>query len=348
MTQDWTDHALRQLWAEGINWRALASCGEATGVPPVEEWLQCRDTLPRREPFHYPGPEQVRIGAPMMALFVDAGSLFSWAERLCGGALQGIGEAQVEDGQLDRVAHWRLNLALDRGFPTPERVVQRWADHPHQVQDTPAEQQILAWYRNHESWLGRWHPDREGSGAMRRAPIWGAIYRVPQQAAMAAAGDARTAYGGWGIWAAAVVAYAVSGLPQDWAPQDATRRLLDAMTHIDPQWPGIANLHTLFQTSYPERSWEAWCQVINTAFAGYPSDHSLPNLLLILGVLHWHPASGPKDLGTILEAAGWDVLGNRLVAGAFRGRGPRPDIEADSLNGLVHAVVSAHGHPPHV
>jgi hypothetical protein len=86
---------------------------------------------------------------------------------------------------------------------------------------------------------------------MRRAPIWGAIYRVPQQAAMAAAGDARTAYSGWGIWAAAVVAYAVSGLPQDWAPQDATRRLLDAMTHIDPQWPGIANLHTLLQEWVP-------------------------------------------------------------------------------------------------
>ncbi len=237
MTQDWTDHALRQLWAEGINWRALAS----SGVPHVEAWLQCRDTLPRREPFHYPGPEQVRIGAPLMALFVDAASLFSWAERLCGGALQGIGAAQVEDGQLDRVAHWRLNLALDRGFSTPERVVQRWADHPDQVQDTPAEQQILAWYRNHESWLGRWHPDREGSGAMRRAPIWGAIY----------------------------------------------------------------------------------------------------------GALHWRPASDPKDLGTILEAAGWDVPGNQLVAGAFRGRGPRPDIEADSLNGLVHTVVSAHGHPPH-
>ncbi len=83
MTHDWTDHALRQLWADGINWRALVSSGEAAGVPHVEEWLQCRDTLPRREPFH-------------------------------------------------------------RGFPTPERVVQRWAEHPDQVQNTPAEQQIVA------------------------------------------------------------------------------------------------------------------------------------------------------------------------------------------------------------
>lgn len=346
VTHDWTERALRQLWADGIDWRALVPAPEAASPHQVDGWLQHRHTLPRREPFRYPGPD-VRVGAPLMALFVDPASLFPWVERLFGGALQGIGITEVENGQLDRLVHWRLNLTLDRGFPTPDRVVRSWADHPAQVQDTPAEQQILRWYRNHESWLGRWHPAREGSGAMRRAPVWGAIYRVPQQAAMAAAGDARTAYGGWGVWAAAVVAHAVSGLPQDWTPQDATRGLLDAMTRIDPLWPGIANLHTLMETTYPER-WEAWRQVIDTEFAGYPREHSLPNLLLILGVLHWHPASDPANLGTILQAAGWDAPGNRLLAGALRGRGPaRPDIEPDSLNSLVYAVVSAHGHPPH-
>ncbi len=349
MTHGWTDYALRQLWAEGIDWPALVPPGTAASSAHVEAWLQHRDTLPRREPFNYPGPEQVRVAAPLMALFVDPPSFVPWVERLCSGALQGAGVTRVEDGQLDRIAHWRLNLALKRGFPRPENVVQYWAENPEQVQDTPAEWRILRWYRNHEPWLGRWHPDREGAGAMRRAPVWGAIYRVPQQAATAAAGDARTAYGGWGVWAAAVVAYAVSGLPPEWAPQDTTQRLLDAMTRIDPQWPGIANLHTLLQTIYPESSWEAWRQFINREFAGYPSDHSLPNLLLILGVLHWHPTSDSKDLGIILQAAGWDVPGNRLVAGALRGRGSaRLDLKPDSLNGLVHAVVSAHGHPPHV
>lgn len=184
---------------------------------------------------------------------------------------------------------------------------------------------------------------------MRRAPIWGALYHVPEQAAMAAAGDARAAHGGWGIWAAAVVAHAVSGLPSDWMPQDVTRRILHAMTRIDPQWPGIADLPTMRQTTYPASSWEDWRHVIDTEFAGYPRDHSLPNLLLILGVLHWHPVEKPEDVGAILQVAGWDVAGNRLVAGALRGRSAgRADIDPAGLNRLVEAVVSAHGHPPHI
>ncbi|PSR35371.1 MAG: hypothetical protein C7B46_01525 [Sulfobacillus benefaciens] len=350
MTRDrWADDALCQLWAEGIDWPALVPSVEAALPSQIEEWLQRRDTLPLREPFKYPSPEKVRIGAPLVAHFVDRDSFVPWVARLCGGALRGIGAAQAENGQRDRIAHWRLNLALGRRFPNPEDVVQHWDEHPNQVQDTPAEQRILRWYRNHEPWLGRWHPYREGSGAMRRAPIWGAIYRVPEQAAMAAAGDARTAYGGWGIWAAAVVAHAVSGLPRDWTPQDAIRGILHATTRIDPQWPGIADLHTLLQTTYPGSSWDAWRRVIDTEFAGYPSDHSLPNLLLMLGVLHWYPTSDPEDVGPILQAAGWDAWGNRFVAGALRGSfSDHPDINRVVLNRLVESVVSAHGHPPHV
>lgn len=342
------DAVIRQWWAEGLDMRAVFLSDGTVSPDQLAAALRDRAARPLREGFQYPGPDQVRIGAPLMAVFVEPAFLVPWVERLCGGALQGIGRAQVEDGHMDRIAHWRLNLALGRGFPRPEHVVQRWAEQPDLVQDTPAEQQVLRWYRNHEPWLARWHPYREGGGAMRRAPIWGAIYRVPQQAAVAAAGDARTAYGGWGIWAAAVVAHAISGLPQDWTPDDATQRILHAMTAIDPDWPGIADLRTLLKTTYPASSWDAWRHVIDTEFAGYPLGHSLPNLLLILGVLHWHPASDPEDLGAVLQAAGWDVLGNRLVAGAFLGRSSRASIDPVALHRLVEAVVSAHGHPPHI
>jgi hypothetical protein len=343
----WSDAAIRQLWAEGIDGRALFGPDATVKPHQVDNLLQHRSELPMRDALKYRSPDEVRVGAPLMALFVEQGSLVPWLERLLGGALQGAAVTGVQDGQLDRITHWRLNLALGHGFPTPDRVVQLWADHPNRVQDTPAEQQILHWHRGHEPWLTRWHPYREGSGAMRRALLWGAIYRVPEQAAVAAAGDARAAYSGWGIWTAAVVAYAVSGLPQGWTPHDGARRCLYAMTRVDPKWPGIADLDALLRADFPGGSWDAWRHTIDREFSGYPDDHSLPNLLLILGVLYWYPEASPEETGDLLQGAGWDVLGNRLIAGALMGRrAGRIDIDPDALNLMVEATVKAHGHPP--
>lgn len=184
---------------------------------------------------------------------------------------------------------------------------------------------------------------------MRRAPIWGAVFRAaPQQAASAAMGDAQTAYAGWGVWTATVVASAVAQLPQDWAPTDAVQAIVAAMTRWHSQSPGVDALNRAVRREFPGGSWDAWARFVAQEFAGYPLDHSLPNLLLIIGALHWHAASADR-LREALSRIGWDSAGNQLLSGALLGRRWEGNGHLrELLASVVEATVTAHGHPPHV
>lgn len=53
----WTVAVVRQLWAEGIDWRADALTGQAIDPQGLDEFLARRATLPVRDVFPYPGPE---------------------------------------------------------------------------------------------------------------------------------------------------------------------------------------------------------------------------------------------------------------------------------------------------
>lgn len=347
----WTVAVVRQFWAEGIDWRADAPTAQAIDPHGLDELLARRATLPVRDVFPYPGPEPASLVVPLYARFANRYTLVPWLECLWGGAFQGSDVRSAEDAsRFDRLAHWRLNLLIGKQLrATPEQVVKLWADRPSEVQTTPAEQQILRWYTAQEPWLQRWHPFREGTGAMRRAPIWGAVFRAaPEQAAAAAMGDARTAYAGWGVWTAMVVAYAIAQLPQDWAPADAVQAIVAAMTRLYSQSPGVEALNRALRREFPGDSWDAWGRFVAREFAGYPLDHSLPNLLLVVGALHWYAAGGER-LMEELDRIGWDSAGNRLVAGALLGRRwAGADTPHALLASVVEATVAAHGHPPNV
>lgn len=349
MAEDhWIDCALCQLWAEGVDWRALVPAAADARRHHVEEWLRHPHTLPRRKPFNYPGPEQTRLVVPLYERFVA--DLSPWLEHLWGGAMRVLPDTQDVTARLDHLAHWRLNLTLGKRLPDPEHVLELWAQHHSQVQDTPAEQQILEWYRAQEPWRGRWHPYREGAGAMRLAPIWGAVYcAAPEQAAAAAARDARITYGGWGVWTAAVVAWAVA-LGQNTSPAVTAETLMRGMTRVDPQHPGVAAINAVLRTAFPGESWEDWCLFIDTEFTGYPRDHSLVNLLLIIGALHWYADRDCDEMLGAIDRAGWDIAGNQLISATLMAQ-PRDQTDAGRdtlLHFLVGAAVKAHGHPPNV
>lgn len=297
-----------QLWAEGIDWRADGPTAQAIDPHGLDELLARRATLPIRDVCPYPGPEPASLVVPLYARFVNRYTLVPWLECLWGGAFQGSGIRSAEDAsRFDRsLAHWRLNLLIGKQLrATPEQVVKLWADRPSEVKTTPAEQQILRWYTAQEPWLKRWHSFREGTGAMRRAPIWGAVFRAaPEQAAAAAMGDALTAY-------------ATAQLPQDWAPTDVVQAIVVAMTRLYSQSPGVEALNQALRREFPGDSWDAWGRFVAREFAGYPVDHSLPNLLLIAGAL----------------------LGRQWT---------RADTPHALLASVVEVTVAAHGHPPHV
>ena len=132
MAEDhWIDRALCQLWAEGVDWRALVPAAADARRHHVEEWLRHPHTLPRRNPFNYPGPEQTRLVVLLYERFVA--DLAPWLEYLWGGAMRVLPDTQ------DVTARSMLGKRLR----DPEHVLELWAQHHSQVQDTPAEQQIL-------------------------------------------------------------------------------------------------------------------------------------------------------------------------------------------------------------
>lgn len=275
----WANAALQQLWAEGIDVRHLFMSTSGPDICPSFT----------REHFKYVAPARFSSGAQLVAIYEDRNRLAAGLECLWGGALCSINKSNPLKSlnHFDSLAHWRLNLFIGRSAWSfsPKSFVECWEKHRSLVQRTPAEQQVLQWYEANEPWQSRWHPYREGSGAMRRAPIWGAIYAgFPQQAAVAAAQDASASYGGWGVWSATVIAYAVAEL---WTyHDDPALTLVKAMTYVEPrEHLGVKALMKTIHTTYAD-PWRKWVQLVNTEFSGYPKDHSLPNLLLIIGALH--------------------------------------------------------------
>ena len=314
---DWVEAALKQLWAEGVDVRrqlTALQCHEH--VPGLGERLT---SMPTRKHFNYPAPKRFASGYQLIAIYRDREWLMPEIERLWRGALSSIGTATAFENpqHLDAIAHWRLNLLVGKtqGFSSPETFIKVWVSHQTLVQTTPAEQQVLRWYLANEPWMFRWHPNREGSGAMRRAPLWGAIYcGAPDQAAVAATSDACVTYDGWGVWAATVIAYGVAAL---WGTEaDAASMLLTAMAKVEPQdHPSVKALITNIRAA-SHGTWIEWIEFINKEFAGYPATHSLPNLLLIIGALLWHSES-LSEMWAALRKTGWDIPGNLLITGAL-------------------------------
>ena len=340
MNSGWTNIELQQLWAEGIdvNRPLPQKPRQPMGLS------NCHSFMPLREHFKYPAPTRFSSGAQLVAVYLTPEHLTPALKRFWGGALSSIGQSITGDRltRMDAIAHWRLNLLIGKsGLSTPESVIRFWLEHRSMVQTTSAEQQVLHWYMFGEPWAARWHAHREESGAMRRAPIWGAIYAgMPQQAAAAAYRDARIAHVGWAVWASTVVAYGTAEMISKGATPATA--LLNALTYVEPpNQMGVQALIANMNAAHTD-TWRFWTQLIDTEFNGYPRHHSLPNLLLILGALYWN-ANDWMKMQESLEEAGWDACGNQLVAGALAGRSVASNSGVGPLvEKLVDRTVVAH------
>lgn len=336
---NWNEAELQQLWAEGIDVHRLSTKKLRQTID-----ASLRASMPARKHFRYPAPSRFASGSQMIDIRVSREHLLPGLERLWRGGLHSLGRPIALETPivLDSVAHWRLNLLIGKAswLSSPEAVIRFWSTHWSLVQATSAEQQVLHLQAN-KSWPTQWHPHREESGAMRRAPIWGAIYvGMPQQAAVAAFCDARITYDGWGVWAPTVVAYATAEILRKRVTPAAT--LLDAIATVEPRENlSVQAISNAIHDAY-SGTWHAWTHFIKTEFAGYPQNHSLPNLLLILGALHWHAEDWDR-MQQALKEAGWDIPGNQLVAGALAGRDDNENsMTRSAVNELVESTLAAH------
>ena len=316
------DDSLKQAWAEGYEVR------DEHPAPDPRVWIDQSIDLPRRAAVPYPfqpfstGSIKVKRWFPIEVISPRVRGL--WA-----GALEALrGQVPMEEDRFNQIVHWPFLVTVSTresltNLSGPDAVLQWWLAHASQVQKTRAEQFLLR--------LGRrppWHPYREATGAMRRAPLWGVLdAAVPAHAGELAYRDAVVAQAGWGTWTAYAVAQIAASLCH---PQNRSS-LSDVVTatieKLGGDQPAARRLLTqCMAICAKERSWDERIPLILQPFAGYPEDHSLPNFAIVVAaVLSF--SHDPVDRGiSAIRSAGWDAIGNSLVFGALQGihRPPEP------------------------
>ena len=315
------DDSLKQAWAEGYNvldWDPSQdpSTWIDRGIP-----LPWRATVPY--PFHqFPiGFLKVKGRFPLEVIRPRVRGLWTGALD----ALRGQVPMDAED-RFNEVVHWPFLVTtltpswiVSQTGPhaaiEPDAVLQWWSAHASHIQKTRAEQYLLQ--------LGRrppWHPYREATGAMRRAPLWGVLdAAIPAQAGALAYNDAVVAHAGWGTWTAYAVAQIAASLcaPLSRSLSDVFTSTIERLGADQP----AANLllDNCLTVCAKERSWDDRVQLILEPFAGYPEDHSLPNFaILVVAALSFSYYPVESAVAEI-RSAGWDAIGNGLVFGALQG-----------------------------
>jgi len=340
--------SLKQAWAEGFQVDTENRC-----LDP-ERWLNEGVPLAQRARVLYPfHPFPVGFIKVKRRLPIDA--MIPHVRGLWAGAFAAIRDVLVTEtvASFNAIVHWPYLISMltpSQIFGQilePDTILQDWVTHASAIQHTRAEQYLLGLKRRPP-----WHPYREATGAMRRAPLWGVLNSaIPAQAGALAYHDATVAQAGWGTWTAYVVAQVASSLcnaTTDRWPLAAvfTETLRDVAGYQDAQPAALALLTHVTNECVMGRPWSERIGSILEPFAGYPEDHSLPNFAIVLAAVLSFPAHDPSDLAgngpgnpiTAVREAGWDAIGNSLVFGALQGIRHSP---LDSLQTVPDFVQNA-------
>ena len=188
--------------------------------------------------------------------------------------------------------------------------------HPADCQMSRGEQWVL-----HHPDLLTWHPFHEGSGALRRAPWWGLVSLVPNQAAMRAYTDACWAYRGRAPVLGAAIAQTVSQAVRQ-PPPSSVAMMQSLMTAVHRLTPRHALVRSLVATLWRRRQYgitfEEQCQWIAHQTHFFPYDHVVPNLLVQLLVFGYGAGTWDSTLD-LLPKAGWDTVTNTIIVGTLLG-----------------------------
>ena len=90
------------------------------------------------------------------------------------------------------------------------------------------------------------------------------------------------------------------------------------MTQVDRDRRDADRLTDLIRGQFPGSSWNDWVRAINDEFVWFPTAHSLPNLLLTVGAMHWF-GNNPESMWAALVDVGWDPITNVVLSGALCG-----------------------------
>jgi len=327
------DDSLKQAWAEGYNVLALDPAQAPT------TWLDQPISLPLRVPVPYPF-QPFPVGFIKVKRRFSLDVMYPRVRGLWAGALEALcGPGSIEEvSRFNAIVHWPFLVTTltpswivgqtgPHAALEPDTVLQEWLAHASQIQETSAEQYLLELRRR-----PRWHPYREATGAMRRAPLWGVLNApIPAQAGALAYHDAVVAHAEWGTWTAYLIAQVAAQLCQSRDGQSLsavfTKTLEQVAGYKGAQPAAIELLADVRTACAKAHTWEDRIRLILEPFAGYPTGHSLPNFAIILAAVLSFPNdpeptaindSGNTAIAAICEA-GWDAIGNSVVFGALQG-----------------------------
>lgn len=246
----------------------------------------------------------------------------------------------VYASQLEHAAHWPLIASREaRVNRPPSWPIDLWWERPEQVQHTRAEQFILTC----PEYCGRWHPYRETTGGMRRAPLWNLLLvREWSQVGHAAVADVRTYQSPLAGLAVALIANgsgssAADPYHQMWA---------NWTQHLGPAIAGQTILADVLErldaglNQDPDTFWRDFC----SAYRWFPYDHVVPNLLIVMGALRQFPQDIPKAIRFVTDR-GFDIVGNALIVASLLGSylgekavAPLPMLPATIEQGIRNSI----------
>ncbi len=256
-------------------------------------------------------------------------SVWTWAEWAVREVQKPQRTAVAEQSLLLREAHWHLYARTN--WRTAEAAwlpLHLWWEHPDWVQRTRAEQFILA----NPQYIGHWHPYRETTGVMRRAPLWNLLLVGEwTQVGHAVMEDALPYQTPLAATVASLLAHAAQAPTTDpyalvqanWArhlgrPAGHETILGIALGRFDEE-----ELHD--SEGYWHRFYETYRWV--------PYDHVLPNFLIILAALRKYPNDIPAAVAFV-QTRGYDVVGNALIVAALVASHQRGETRSVPLNSL--------------
>ncbi len=314
---------LQQAWAEGRDIRYGIRHGLLLPSQPQAELLQAAVRLPWRH-WH---PEEVDRGGGQWLVHRTTRNpvIFQRLTQGWYGAELALRHCLGHPPNpralwLPVMAHWHLYNRYSVTAPdlkTADALRSLVVTHPAECQLSRGEQWIL--HRSDDA--SDWHPFREGTGAMRRAPWWGLVSLVATQASARAYTDALWAYQGRAPALGAAVAWTVSRTvaqpPQ--SSQTIMQWFLTAIHRFTPRHAIIRSLvATLWRRMRDGVSFEEQCQWIAQQAHYFPYDHVVPNVLVQLLVLGYGTNQWSSTLD-LLPLAGWDLVTNAIVVGTLLG-----------------------------
>lgn len=238
------------------------------------------------------------------------------------------------------MAHWHLYSAYQAcstTFKTTDDLRRLVVAHPADCQMSRGEQ----WVLHHPADLLDWHPFHEGTGAMRRAPWWGLVSLVPNQAAERAYTDALWAYRGRAPLLGAAIAQTVSQAMRQ-PPSSSVAMMQSLMTAVHRLTLRHAPVRSLVATLWRRMQYgvafEEQCQWIAHQAHFFPYDHVVPNLLVQLVVLGYGTGTWDSTL-ELLPRAGWDIVTNAIIVGTLLGlQGLSPVRRLEALESEIAAT----------